>query len=269
MSSLSDEDARVAQIVGAGLLACGLVAAIAVPLVFPSTRSIGSVTEQNAVFWTPRGLLGREGSSPVFGVAWGLVYASQAYLAIALLIAASQASIVPDPIGLCNACACTFAATILSAFWTPLFTIAKPWTFAVSAAVLALCAVFATVGVIAAKPFFQGVAWLDAGLAVLSVFSGWAITAATLSIAITTRVYDRGVAGDGREEFSFLPVATAIVVAALAIVFANPVLPAPLLAATLFMPIRKLSIWAASVVCAAGVVLGGSMLLVVYETPFW
>jgi hypothetical protein len=267
---LSDEDARIVQLVSAGFLTCGLVVTLAIPLVFPSVRSVKDVTRKNTVYWSPRGFLGSEGRSPIFGVAWGLIYASQLYLAIGLLIASLQNLIVSDSIGLLNACACVFSATALSAFWTPLFTISRPWTFAASSALLIVCATFATIGVIASKPFFHGVVWLDAGLAVLSVFAGWAITAAAISVGITTRVYSRGIDSDGLDEFSLYPIIDSIVLAVLAIVFGNPVIPAPLFVATFFMPIQKWSIWVATVICALGIGVGVAMAYLYKGTGlFW
>jgi hypothetical protein len=267
--SLADEDARIVQLVSAGFLACGLVVTISIPLVFPSTRPIKEITERNSVFWSPRGFLGAEGRSPIFGIAWGLVYLSQAYLAIGLLIVSLQNSILPDPIGILNACACVFSATMLSALWTPLFTLAKPWSFAASSALLILCAIFATIGVIASKPFFQGLVWLDVGLSVLSVFSGWTIVAAAISIGITTRVYSRGVDADGQDEFSLVPIIVSVVLTVLSIVFANPVIPAPLLVATIFMPIFRWTIWVSTLISAIGIGVSVVMIYVYGSELFW
>jgi len=267
---LSDEDARTIQLVSSGFLTCGLAMAVLVPAVFPSIRSVKSVSERNSVFWSPRGFLGAKGRSPIFGIAWFLIYSSQLYLAVALLIVSLQNSILPDPIGLLNGSACIFAATMLSSLWTPLFTLAKPWAFTASSTLLILCAVFATVGVVACKPLFHGVIWLDIGLAMLSIFSGWVITAAAISIGITTKAYSRGVDSIEQDEASLAPIIVSILLFVLGVVFANPVLPATLLVATLFMPIQMRSIWISTVICAAGVGAGVVMVYVYRNTGlFW
>lgn len=268
---LSDQDARIIQLASSGFLACGLVITASVPMIFPSIRSVKEVSRRNSVYWSPRGFLGNKGGgSPMFGIAWGLIYTSQLYLSIGLLVSGLQSAIVPDPVGLFNACACTFAATMLSSFWTPLFTLSRPWTFAMSSALLLLCAAFATIGAVASKPFYHGLVWLDAGLAVSSVFSGWVITASAISIGITTKVYSRGVDADEQDEMSLYPIIVAVVLTILAIVFGNPVIPAPLFVATFFMPITRWSIWVATVICAVGIGVGIAMLYVYKSISlFW
>jgi hypothetical protein len=140
---------------------------------------------------------------------------------------------------------------------------------------LVTCAALALTGAIVAKPFVDAQTWWAVlqGV-VLSVFAGWASVAAGLSVGITTRVYNRGIDVDFKDDehaWSPFPLVLSGLLAIIAILFANPLLPVPLAVSTAFMKnFRKLYVWAALVVCVVGMCVGVAMAYVYRQIGvFW
>jgi len=160
-----------------------------------------------------------------------------------------------------NHCALTAAALLVASVWEPVFLIERPWAFAWASVLLTAVASMATVAAVLTDPFFQAEWYLVFGGVATTIFSGWTIVAAGLSVGIVTRVYNRGVGireVDMDETTSFWPLVLAVFTAVLAIVFSNPIFPAPLLVTLFFVKGVATSwrIWAAVGVCVVGTVCG-------------
>ena len=269
-------DAQTVQFASAGLILSGLAITVGAMMLFPLRTSMSSITSQNQVPWSPRdfGGKGSPGRSPVYGVAWTTIYVGLAAYSFALLIAAAQRSNVDtDAARMFNSSACVFAALLTSSLWTPLFAERKRWTFVLAAAVLVFTAIVTMTGAIVAKPFFSEHWWDNFGGAVTSIFAGWTTVAAALSVGIVTRIYNRGLdkGKANEEEKSFFPFVLSVLLSALAITFANPLLPLPLFLALFFVKgifLKDWRIWSASLVCAAGMI-GAGVTLGVTEAPYW
>jgi hypothetical protein len=278
------EDYRVVQFVSSGLLACGLLVTLTVPLLFRPREggaTVGAISSENRLSWSPRGFLGSgpPGKSPVFGLMWGTIYAGQLYLAVAVLIAAFRNDASTDPVALFTACACCFSATSVAAFWTPVFTLNTRAGFVASTVLLIVCALLATTGAISAKAFLNANIYqpfVEVGLTFLGLFAGWTIVASGLSIGITTRVYDRGISSKSAsadDAPSLSPLIVSVIVSVLAIVFACPALPLPLFVALFFVRglFQRWTLWSALAVCAVGIGVGVAMVFVYRDSGgvFW
>jgi hypothetical protein len=270
----------VVQFASAGLLACGLLSNVATSLLFENRRSVGEVSRRNRVIWAPRsfGGGGDPGSSPIYGLMWGVIYLGAFASAICTLVATTQGSELQGHAAaadLFNGSGCACGAFLLASLWGPLFTQARKWTFAVASVLLVTCAALALTGAIVAKPFVDAQTWwVVLNGVVLSVFAGWASVAAGLSVGITTRAYSRGIDVDFKDDehaWSPFPLVLSGLLTVLAAVFANPLLPVPLAVSTAFMKnFRKSYVWVPLVVCVVGVVVGVVMALVYRQTGvFW
>ena len=277
---IDDGDLRVVQLVSAGLVACGLLVTVGSSLMFSSGSKVGKITAENMLSWSPRGFCGSgpPGKSPVFGVMWSSIYLSQLYFSIVLLITALQNSVFHDQVALFTACACVFSSTTIAAFWTPVFTSNTKTGFVLASILLISCATIATIGAVAGKPFLNPEfddPLIDAGLTFISFFAGWTLVASGLSIGITVRAYDRGVGAkstDAEDAVSFFPLALSVLAAVVAILFAVPVLPLPLLIALFFVKdlFKRWTLWIAAIVSVVGIVVGIVMVfLYTGSGPWW
>jgi hypothetical protein len=268
------------QYASAGLLACGILSNVATSLLFQNRRSIGEVSRHNPLIWAPRDLGGggTPGSSPIYGLMWSAIYFGAFASAICTLVATTQGSDLQGhaaAASLFNGSANACGAFLLASLWGPLFTENRKWTFVVASVLLVTCAALALTGAIVAKPFVDAQTWWAVlqGV-VLSVFAGWASVAAGLSVGITTRVYNRGIDVDFKDDehaWSPFPLVLSGLLAIIAILFANPLLPVPLAVSTAFMKnFRKLYVWAALVVCVVGMCVGVAMAYVYRQIGvFW
>lgn len=255
-------DGRFVQLSGVGVVASGLLAVGASQLLFPLQTSISTVTRRNPVPWSPRGFggAGREGKSPVFGVMWGLIFLSQFVIVVAGLVEALAGVVVEDDVAFFSQAGCVGGALLLASVWTPMFTINAAWAFVISSILLLTTAALATTGAIVGQPFSQP-EWLAVFFGCsTSFFAGWTLVAAALSVGIVTRAYNRGVnAPEGVEiGISYFPLALAVIVLVLAILFANPIVPAPLAITLFFVPgiFSDWRIWVAQIVCLCAVGVG-------------
>ena len=275
---MSSDDARIVQLAAAGLVASGLLVTAGATALFPLRTSIGAITRENPVPWGPRDLGGggSPGSSPIYGAIWSFIYAGEFVFAVSLLVAAAQGRISSDSRRLFVHAACVFSALLVSSLWSPLFAERKRWCFLMASVVLVFTAVVAMMGAVVAKPFFDDEEWFESiGGAVTSVFAGWTTVAAALSIGIVTRVYNRGLdkGASNEDESSFFPLVLSVLLAVIAIVFANPILPVPLFVALFFVKgiaFKDGRVWGASIVCMAGIVVA-VVILYVYRSAgeFW
>jgi len=255
-------DGRVVQLCGVGAVASGLMAVGASRLLFPSQTSISAVTRRNPVPWSPRGFggVGREGKSLVFGIMWGLIFLSQFLFVVAGLVEVFAGVVVEDDVSFFNQAGCVGGALFLASVWTPVFTINAAWAFVVSSILLLTTAALATTGAVIAKPFSH-TEWLAVFFGFsTSFFAGWTLVAAALSVGIVTRAYNRGVnAPEGVEGgLSYFPLALSVLVLVLAILFANPILPAPLAITFFFVPgiFSDWRVWVAQIVCVCAIGFG-------------
>ena len=247
------------------LILCGLLVTIGVGLLFPRNRRPNSISQVTATFsvpWSPRGLLGRGpvGRSPIFGFFWSTIYVGCFLFAILLLVTPPSAPSIGTT-QLFTLGVLTFLSLAISPFWSPIFTLATRPAFVASATILVVVALLELAAVWAAGPFSESLAdfnWVLAfGRAVVGLFAGWSTVAASLDIAITTRVFDRGSQGartSVREGRSFTPLILAAILAVIASVFRNPIVLAPLLITLLFVPnvLSSWPLWSAGLVAAAG-----------------
>lgn len=270
---MSTADATIVQYASAGMIASGLLITVGAGALFPLRTSLSAVTNKNPVPWAPRdfGGSGAPGKSPIYGVMWSLIYGGEFVYAIALTIAAWVGNVDTDVYRMFNHAACVFAGLLMSSLWSPLFAEQKRWCLLLASVVLVLTACVVTVGAIAAKPFLTRSWWDDWGAAFTSLFAGWSVVAAALSVGIVTRSYNRGMnkGAENEEEGSFFPLALAALLSVLAFTFANPILPLPLFVALFFVKdvFRDWKIWGAVVVCLIGIA-GGTGMIFVYESAF-
>jgi len=124
-------DERTLQLVGAGLLVLGLAAVACTAAMFPSRGRIKDISRANRLSWSPRGFGGRGDASPVFGLMWGTIFASQAVSAVVTIVVTLLGSDATDLYALFNGVACASAALALCAAWQPVFVIDEPWSFCV------------------------------------------------------------------------------------------------------------------------------------------
>jgi hypothetical protein len=190
------------------------------------------------------------------------------FSAACILVATSHGSglnadgVTDDAVyALFNSSASACGAFFIAALWGPLFTESRKWTFAAASVLLIACAAIALTGAIASTwGLLSQPWWMMMNGMVVSLFAGWTSVAAGLSVGITTRVYNHGIDTDVKEDdraWSPFPIALSIMLATLAILFANPILPVPLAIATLFMKdMRRFYVWASLVVCAIGIAIG-------------
>jgi hypothetical protein len=198
---------------------------------------------------------------------WGLIYSTQFAFLVAIFVNALLEKEVADDKSLFNQCACVTGALLMASVWTPLFTAAQNWTFVVSSILLVATAIATCLGAIAAKPFFVDEWFTIFGGVATTFFSGWTLVAAGLSVGIVTRVYNHGMEAPERKDdgaSSFFPLVLSVVAAILAIVFANPVFPVPLLLTLPFVPgvLKDWRIWGSAIVCAVGIGVGAAMIFV-------
>lgn len=266
--TMSTSDLITVQFASAGVVVAGLICVFSSTSLFPLRSSIGEISRRNPVPWSPRGLGGRgaRGKSPVFGIMWTLIFFSQFLFASLIFGHAVGENVVADDRALWNQCACTSGAFLMAAMWTPLFAEEKPWTFVLSSILLVSTAIVTTCGAVFSKPFFVHEPYMKFGGIATTFFAGWALVAAGLSVGIVTRVQNHGKNAPERHDAvtsSFFPLVLSVVVAVLAVVFSNPVFPAPLLFTLFFVPniFRDWKIWGAAIVCAVGVVIGGLLVL--------
>ena len=155
----------------------------------------------------------------------------------------------------------------MSGMWTPLFTQGEPWAITASAALLCCVAAVTTLGAIASKPFVLGGWWETIGACSTSFFAGWTLTAAGLSIGITTRVNNRGMnAVSTKVGTSPFPLALSVLLCVLSVAFGNPILSVPFLMAILTVQ-NVFRLWWLYVpaLVALGGVAGGIVMLFVYR----
>lgn len=254
-------DSSVAQLAAAGLLLAGLVCAWTGRIVLGAHARLADVVAKNAVSWQPRGFLGRGRRSPLFALMWMTIYVS--HFVLALVLAATSIAAPVSSAGLFNVCACAAAGLQLGAFWEPLFSEKRPWTFSAAALVLACVALVTLVGAAISRPLGGGTPLETFAATAVSFFAGWAAVAFVLSVGITTRVYNRGVdagaAATGAT--SCAPLVLSLVLTAVAVSTGNPVVLAPLCLA-LFFVVPDFLIWCAALVCVCGI--AGAVLVGLY-----
>lgn len=271
---MSSGDAQIVQVVSAGLIVCGLLVIIGAGLLLPARTPLKEVTKNNPVPWSPRGFGGKGevGSSPIFGVMWGSIYTGQLFYAILLLITAAQGNVSDENL-IFNQCACVYGGFLMASVWSPLFAEVTRASFVLASIVLLLTAGMVLVAAAVAKPFFVESWWNTVGGCVTSCFAGWATVAAGLSVGITTRIYNRGInSGKSNElEYSFFPLVLSVILAVLAITFANPIIPVPLFFTTFFLKGIYSDWWifGATIVCVLGVASGTAMIFVYREIGLW
>lgn len=256
------DDRLTVQYASAGLIASGLLVTAGATALFPLRVSIGSVTRENPVPWSPKGFFGTgdAGSSPVFGIMWSVIYTGEFVYCVALLVEAARGRVENDSGVLFTHTSCVYAALLASSLWSPLFAERKRWCLLLASILLVFTAVVGMMGAIYSKPFNGVTGWHRFGGVVTSIFAGWLFVASGLSVGIVTRVYNRGLdMGESSPgERTFFPLLLSIILAVLAAIFSNPVLPAPLFVALFFVDgiASNWRIWAAAVVCVMGIVLG-------------
>lgn len=257
-------DTLVVQFSSAGIVASGLLCIFSARFVFPERISIGAITRKNPVPWAPRKFGGANGKSPIFGLMWSVIFLSQFGFAVAIFIHALRQNEVSDAPSLFNQCACIAGGLVLASVWAPLFTTNKKWSFVWASVLLCTTSVMATVGAVVAKPFFVAEWYNLVGGVSTTIFAGWTLVAAGLSIGIVTRVYNRGIGTreqtDVTETSSFSPLFLSVVTGILSTVFANPVFPIPLFVTLFFVQgITSWRIWGAAIVCVFGIGIGCGM----------
>lgn len=263
-------DTLAVQFASSGLLACGLISVFSATALFPNRVSIGEVTRRNPVPWSPRALggAGSAGRSPIFGAMWSLIFLSIFVFLVAIFSYALMQQEVQAPAALFNQCGCVAGALLMASTWTPLFTEAKNWTFAVASILLVATALMTVLAAVLAKPFFSQEWWMIFGGISTTFFAGWALVAAGLSVGVVTRVYNHGIDAPERKEAtgSFFPLVLSVVAAVLAIVFANPIYPIPLLLTLPFVPgiFNDWRVWVSAIVCVVGIG-GGTATVFVYS----
>jgi hypothetical protein len=166
---------------------------------------------------------------------WGLIYLLLIIYAVLLLILGTNDGGVRGFV----ATALAAAALFTSAAWTPVFSLQSSAGFAVSAGILVLTALLAITAAILSRPFLfenQNGVFTLGGVA-FSIFSGWVTVAAGLNVAIATRAFDFGLTGaarrDSKDEQTLTPLILSAVIAAISIVFGNPIFATPALVALL------------------------------------
>lgn len=253
------DDSRLVQYASSGLIASGLLVAAGATALFPLSTSIGLVTKANQVPWSPKGFggIGSAGSSPVFGILWSTIYTGEFVYGVALIFEAASGRIEPDSKMLFSHAACVYSALLVSSLWPPLFAEQKRWCFVAASIMLVFTAFVGVVGAIQAKPFVAATGWHRFGGAVTSIFAGWLVVAAALSVGIVTRAYNRGVErGESNpSERTFFPLVLSVLLAVLATFFRNPLLPAPLFVALFFVSgiFSDWRIWTAATVCGLSI----------------
>jgi len=272
---MSFDENHIKQFTSAGLVFGGLLATVASSLLFRPRVSIKEISVDYPVSWSPRGIwgLGDVGKSPIFGIMWTSIYLLSAVLATALTIEGSQHRISQDPDRQLTCCGLLFSGLAASSLWP--VVIGEPGKCALVAASMQLCIVAITTlcGAILSKVFLMDV-WFDVlcGMT-LSLFSGWAIVATGLNIGIVTFAYNHGKGAQQPENaYSFAPLILSVLLGAIAILFANPILPAPLLISTFFMKgvLEDWRIWSATIVCFVCISTAVGMTFVYRAvTPFW
>jgi hypothetical protein len=262
-------DVVVVQYAAAGVVAAGLLCVFSSSALFPTKVSIGEVSRRNPVPWSPRGFggSGERGKSPVFGLMWGIIFSTQFAFSISTFVYALRQDEVVDDQSLFNQCACVAGSFLLASVWTPLFSEEKTWTFLLSSVLLVTTAILSTCGAVFSKPFFVEEWYTIFGGVATTFFAGWCLVAAGLSVGIVTRVNNHGLNAPERKDTptnSFFPLVLSIVAAILAILFANPVLPVPLLLTLPFVPgiTNQWRVWVPAIVCVVGIGVGGAMVLV-------
>lgn len=268
-----DSDILVIQFASCGLLVSGLLCIVSARVVFPERISIGEITRKNPVPWSPRNFGGTDGKSPIFGFMWSVIFLSQFGFAVASFIYALRKHEVADAPSLFNQCACIAGALVIASVWAPLFTTNKKWSFVWASVLLCTTSVLATVGAVVAKPFFVAEWYILLGGVSATIFAGWTLVAAGLSIGIVTRVYNHGIGTRDQTDVtgtsSFFPLILSIATATLAIVFANPIFPLPLLVTLVFVPgiTSDWRIWTAAIVCILGIGFGSLTVLYTSSDP--
>jgi hypothetical protein len=266
-------DTAVVQLAAAGLLALGLVCNAAAGTLFPSRGRIGTISRENALAWSPRGLGGSgDEGSPLFGLMWGLIFTLQGVSTVLVVVFTLLNGALEDIFALFNGLACAAAALTLCAAWQPVFVVNEAWAFALAAALLVLAAALATVGAIAGKAFLVDEWWAAVAGASTQLFAGWLLVAAGLGIGITTRAYNRGVGTKTVDPgVSLFPLVLACVACALAAVFAIPLIAVPLTLTFAFIPgvLRDWRLYTALLVALAGVVVGAAMIAVYRGAGAW
>jgi hypothetical protein len=265
-------DVLVVQFASAGLVASGLLCVVSATTLFPSRVSIGEVTRKNPVPWSPRDLGGggSSGKSPIFGLMWFIIFTTQFAFAVAALVNALQQHEVRDPVSLFNQSACVAGALLMASLWSPLFVEERNWTFVLASILLVVTSVMTTTAAVVSKPFFVNEWFTIFGGISTTFFAGWTSIAAGLSTGIVTRIHNRGMNAPESKyttgTTSYFPLVLALFAAILAIVFANPIFPVPLLLTLPFVPglLNDWRIWVPAIVCVIGIA-GGVVTLFVYR----
>lgn len=262
-------DTVLVQYASAGVVASGLLCVFSSSALFPTKVSIGEVSRRNPVPWSPRGFggSGERGRSPVFGLMWGTIFLTQFVFSISIFVYALRQEDVVDEQSIFNQCACTAASFLLASVWTPLFSEEKTWTFLLSSVLLITSSIISTCGAVFSKPFFVEEWYAVFGGVATTFFAGWCIVAAGLSVGIVTRVNNHGLDAPERKDTpksSFFPLVLSVISIVLAIVFANPVLPVPLLITLLFVPgiTNDWKVWVPAIVCVVSIGVAVAMVLV-------
>jgi len=198
---------------------------------------------------------------------WGTIFATQFVFSISIFVYALRQEEVVDEQSLWSQCACVAGSFLLASVWTPLFSEEKTWTFLLSSVLLVTSSIISVFGAVFSKPFFVEEWYAVFGGVATTLFAGWCIVAAGLSVGIVTRVQNHGLNAPERKDTptsSFFPLVLSIISIVLAIVFANPIFPIPLLFTLLFVPgvFRDWKVWVPAVLCLVGICVGQAMVLV-------
>ena len=263
---------RYLLLAAAALLTVGLAASLFSSQMGGSGKRSKHTVDMINIAFTPRGCLGSGSSSPLFWVAWALIYTLNLTAAFYLLVRGfsedHDGSERDDD--LFNAAACIGAAFFLTASWSPLFSKvyasereANGWALWFSAVVIIFAAILAVVGVAYYRPglddgsldalLFLGVPW--------GLFAGWLLVAASIGVNLAAanenHVEHRGDAKNPSVE----PVIGALLAAAAATALGSPGIAVPMLVACAFVSVTWASVVAA-VIALLGVA-GGVVVSVV------
>ncbi|MDA9633354.1 hypothetical protein N9S81_00280 [bacterium] len=256
-------------LISSGFLALGLMSILAGSLTFKniSKNRVKDVTERHSVPWKLSGFLGRgSGGSPVFGVAWSLIYTLCAVCAASLLYVGLSKQKAEGARNLCWASLLCFVALILASIWNPIFIQGKGWSFVASSLILFLVAGCLGISTFLINPFSTAsLAWFEnlTGL-FFAFFFGWSLIAFAISLGTTTRFYNRGESRLNDDESSWWPFSLAILIFILCCSFFNGFIAVPLLFSSFFFKgyLRRWQIWSSSLLALLGLVIGVVIMLV-------
>lgn len=264
---MSSGDIRAVKYASAGMILSGLLVTIGLGVLLPLKGSIKDVTSKNYISWSPGGLMGSQGRSPLFGFMWSFIYIGELIYALVIVLSEflemTDKTDATDVFTLFNHSACVYAALLLSSVWPSLFVQQKKWSFVLAAFVLVLTACILLIGAVISQPFSNNMWWNDIGAIVTSFFAGWVCVAAALNVGIVTRVYNRGVNANDTEEqqMSIFPLVLSIVLGIVCIFSFNPILPVPLFLSTFFIKgiFTDWRTWSATITCAVSITIASCL----------